>query len=123
MKDLPKPPPKAIFYQDDKLYACLASQPLTRGHSIVAWKEKIEDLNKLERADYEHLMAVVEKARQALMETLALEKVYLLYMDETKHVHWHLIPRYKEQGLTVLNHQAEKLENFYLTAKIKANWQ
>jgi diadenosine tetraphosphate (Ap4A) HIT family hydrolase len=122
MTDLPKPPKEAIYYQDDKLYVCLASFPLTRGHSVVVWKKKVEDLNKLDRGDYEYLMDIVEKARQALMKTLVLDKVYLLYLDETKHVHWHLIPRYKEQGLTLLNHKAEELENFSLAAKIKDNW-
>lgn len=123
MKDLLTPPSEAIYYEDDKLYVCLASFPFTRGHSVVVWKDRVPDLNFLDRKDYEHLMEVVEKARRALMKTLQLEKVYLLYMDETKHVHWHLVPRYKQQGMTVLNHQAEELENFVLADKIKENWK
>ncbi len=123
MKDLPTPPAEAIIFEDDKLYVCLASFPLTRGHSVVVWKKKVKDLNLLEREDYEHLMDIVELARKAIMKTLLLEKVYLLYLDETKHVHWHLVPRYKEQGITVLNHNAEELEDFHLAGKIKKNWK
>jgi len=123
MKGLPKPPAKAIIYQDDKLYVCLASFPLTRGHTIVAWKDPVADLNLLARSDYEHLMDVVKQARKAIMATLAVEKVYLLYLDEAKHVHWQLVPRYKEQGMMILNHEAEELENFHLAEKIKKNWK
>ena len=123
MKDLPKPPAEAMIFEDDKLYVCLASFPLTRGHSVVVWKKKVKDLNLLDREDYEHLMDVVELARKAIMKTLMVEKVYLLYLDETKHVHWHLVPRYKEQGITVLNHDAEELKNFHLAGKIKKNWK
>lgn len=117
------PPDASIIYEDDKLYICLALFPLTRGHSIVAWKKDVKDLNLLNREDYEHLMLKVEEARAALMKTLSVEKVYLLYLDETRHVHWHLIPRYKQKGYTVLNHKAEKLENFDLARKIKRQWQ
>jgi diadenosine tetraphosphate (Ap4A) HIT family hydrolase len=123
MKDLLTPPAEAIIFEDDKLYVCLASFPLTRGHSVVVWKKKVKDLNLLKREEYQHLMDAVELARQAIMKTLSVEKVYLLYLDETKHVHWHLVPRYKEQGITVLNHQAEELENFSLAEKIKKNWK
>ena len=31
-----------------------------------------------------------------------MKKVYLIYMDETQHVHWHLIPRYNEKGYDVI---------------------
>jgi diadenosine tetraphosphate (Ap4A) HIT family hydrolase len=122
MNDLIIPPKQAIIYQDDKLYVCLASFPLTRGHCIAAWKDRVKDINLLDRKDYEYLMNVVESARKALMKTLDVQKVYLLYLDETKHVHWQLAQRYKEKGYTVLNHQAEELENFDLAKKIKQNW-
>lgn len=122
MGKLPTPPPEAIIYEDDRLYVCLASYPLTRGHSVVAWKKPIKDLNLLSNKEYGELMRVVDKARAVLMKTLNLHKVYLLYMDEVEHVHWHLIPRYKQTGYTVLNHQAEKLEDFHLAARLKRKW-
>ncbi|MDB5161361.1 MAG: hypothetical protein JWO96_741 [Candidatus Saccharibacteria bacterium] len=122
MSGLPKPSAEAIYYEDDKLYVCLASFPLTRGHSVAVWKDNVKDLNLLSRQDYDHLMERVEQARKALMKTLNLQKVYLLYLDEAQHVHWHLVPRYKEKGYTVLNHQAQELESFDLAGRIKENW-
>lgn len=122
MEDLPVPPPQAMIFEDDKLYACLASEPLTRGHCVVVWKERVSDLNQLDRQDYERLMDAVESLRKAIMKTLPVQKVYLLYMDEIRHVHWHLVPRYKESGLTALNHKADTLKDFSLAKKIRENW-
>ncbi|OGZ12290.1 MAG: hypothetical protein A2942_00855 [Candidatus Lloydbacteria bacterium RIFCSPLOWO2_01_FULL_50_20] len=112
MEKLPFPPSEAIIFSDEKLYVCLASYPLTRGHVIVAWKDDVIDLHSLFRADYEYLMDIVDIARNSLLEMYHVEKVYLLYLDEVKHVHWHLVPRYEEKGLNVLNHTPSKTEDF-----------
>src|SRR3989344_4576437 len=87
MDKLPVPPQEAIIYEDDKLYICLATYPITKGHTIVVWKNKAEDLHLLRRKDYEYLMDMVDIARDSLLETLKIKKVYLIYMDEVKQVH------------------------------------
>lgn len=117
---LPAPNPKSIFYEDDKVYACLANYPITKGHSIVAWKKPITDLHLLSRQDYEYLMNKVDQIRNALMKVLKVDKVYLMYMDEVKHVHWHLIPRYNLMGFNLLKHKPNKMSSFKLAQKIKA---
>ena len=40
---LPKPYENAIIYEDKKLYACLANEPIIEGHTVVVWKKKISD--------------------------------------------------------------------------------
>jgi len=122
MSNFQSSPPEAIFYEDDRLYACLAYEPITDGHCVVVWKNDVEDLHMLAREDYEYLMWVVDKTRDALLETLGLEKVYLLYFDEAKHVHWHLIPRYEEKGFTVLDHAPQKIEDFSLVQSLRKNF-
>ncbi|CAN5653409.1 hypothetical protein BH23PAT2_BH23PAT2_07970 [soil metagenome] len=122
MSDLPTPTADAIIYEDDLVYACLASYPLTAGHMVVVWKKTVTDLHLLRKADYEHLMWIVDKARDTLLKTLGLEKVYLMYLDEARHVHWHLVPRYNEQGYNVLNHHPQLTKDFTLASKLKKNW-
>lgn len=119
MGNLPEPFDDAIFYEDSDLYACLANFPKARGHSVVVWKEDVEDLHLLSKEDYEHLMEEVEEVRDAILEVLGVEKVYLVYMDETEHVHWHLIPRYNEKGYDVLEHEPGELEDFELAEEIE----
>ncbi len=121
MNNLPKQSSKSIIYQDENLYVCLAKYPITKGHSIIVWKEEASDLNLLPDRSYDYLMDTVFTTRDALLKTLKVKKVYLVYMDETNHVHWHLVPRYKEKGFTVFQKKPEILKDFYLVEKIKRN--
>lgn len=122
MANLLKAPKKSIIYEDYILYVCLAKYPITAGHTIVVFKQDVSDLSKLPDRDYDYLMDTVFAARNALMKTLKVKKVYLVYMDETKHVHWHLIPRYKEKGFDAFKNQALAIKNFSLSEKIKKNF-
>ncbi len=123
MNRLPQPVEGAVYYENDLLYVCLANFPITKGHSVVVWKKDAPDLHLLSRQEYEHLMDIVEQTRNALIETLDIEKVYLMYMDEVCQVHWHLIPRYDEEGFNVLSHTPEQLTNTALAQSIKTNWK
>lgn len=121
MLDLQKAPKESVIYEDEKLYVCLASYPLSNGHVIVAWKDRVRDIHTLKRNEYEHLMLVVEDVRNALLKTLNIDKVYLMYLDEIKHVHWHLVPRYDEKGYALLSKHPQRITDFSLVAKIKQN--
>ena len=117
----PQPRKNAIIFEDDELYACLASFPLVKGHCIVVWKKNVTDLHLLSRKEYEHLMDAVDDLRTALLKTLKIKKVYLMYLDEAQHVHWHLIPRHAQKGYTILLHTPSKLWSCTLVTKIRKN--
>lgn len=121
MDQLLQPSKKSLIYEDENLYACLANFPITEGHSIVAWKKEVSDLKLLPDRDYDYLMDTVFAVRNALLKTLGVKKVYLVYMDETKHVHWHLIPRYIEEGFDVFSHKPVEITDFSLAPKVKQN--
>ena len=118
--NLPKPIKGTVFYEDKYTYACLASYPIVHGHCVVVWKDDISDLHLLSKVNYKNLMETVEKVRNALLKTMNTDKVYLLYMDEIQHVHWHLIPRTNsETGFTLLEHKPNKLINISFAKKLK----
>ena len=117
--DLPRPKRGAMFYQDRYLYATLANFPITKGHVVVVWKKKVRDLHLLRQKEYEYLMNVVDRVRNALLLVLKVRKVYLIYMDEAKHVHWHLVPRYNEKGFNVLLEKPQKLKEVKIAGKLK----
>jgi len=118
---LPKPYKSAIIYEDKKLYACLANFPIVQGHSVVVWKKPVADLHLLSRKDYLYLMDIVDKVRTAMLKTLKVKKVYLIYMDEANQVHWHLVPRYNKIGYDVFKNKPGKLKNFKLDDEIRKN--
>lgn len=117
---LPKPPRAAIVYEDAQVYACLASYPIARGHTVVVWKRPVRDLHLLSCGQLEHLMDAVDLVRDALLAALDLEKVYLLYMDEAKHVHWHLVPRWNMQGFDAFAHHPKRVRSFPLASALRA---
>jgi len=117
---LPRPFKNAMIYEDEKLYACLANYPITRGHTVVVWKKNVTDLHLLSRKDFEYLMDAVDKIRTAMLKALKVKKVYLVYMDEANQVHWNLVPRYLEKGFGVFEHQPGKINDFKLDDLIRA---
>jgi len=119
---LPKPDKRAIIFEDNLLYACLAKYPIAKGHVVVVWKQDVPDLGLLKEDDYDYLMDVVDATRNALLKTLGIKKVYLLYMDELGHVHWHLLPRYNERGYDVFLHKPKILKDFSLAEDIRVNF-
>ncbi len=122
MKDnLPKPFKNAIIFEDNKLYACLANKPMVPGHVVVVWKKLVNDINLLNRKDYNRLMMAVNDIRRAMIKTLKVRKVYLLYMDEVNHVHWHLVPRYNKLGIDNFLNKPGKIKDFTLDDKIRKN--
>lgn len=116
---LPTPPKDSIIYRDRTLTVCLALHPIVPGHVVVVWNAPVRDLHLLSRRQYERLMDVVDDVRNALIKALQVKKVYLLYMDEANHVHWHLIPRYDVKGFTLLAHKPARLKDFSLAAKLR----
>ena len=116
---LPKPYENAIIYEDKKLYACLANEPIVDGHTVVVWKDKVADLHLLSRKNYDYLMERVNEVRNAMLKALKVKKVYLVYMDEAKQVHWHLVPRYSKKGFENLSQKSGKIKDFSLDDKIR----
>jgi|GEM_PF-3460736 len=53
------------------------------------------------------------------IEALKIEKVYLMYMDEMKQVHWHLVPRYKETGISVFLHPPLETKDFSIAKSLR----
>lgn len=118
---LPDPYKNAIIYEDKKIYVCLANNPIVNGHTVIVWKKSVTDLHLLSRKNYEYLMNKVNQVRNALIKTLKVKKVYLLYMDEINQVHWHLVPRFDEKGYKVLTHKPGKIKDFSLDDEIRKN--
>lgn len=116
---LPIPKKGAMVYEDNKLYVCLANNPITKGHCVVVWKKQVKDLSLLSKKEYEYLMDTVDMARNALLKTFKIKKVYLIYADEVNQVHWHLVPRFNEKGFNVLTHKPSALKDTSLAQQIK----
>jgi diadenosine tetraphosphate (Ap4A) HIT family hydrolase len=119
MSPFTKPALESTIYENEWLYVCLASFPITKGHTVVVWKKDVPDLHNLSDSEHDYLMEIVDIARDMLLKTLNVEKVYLIYMDEIKQVHWHLVPRYDEQGFNIFAHEPKETNDFSLVPELQ----
>jgi diadenosine tetraphosphate (Ap4A) HIT family hydrolase len=122
MSKLPKAPKESIIYEDKYAYVCLALNPIAKGHTIVVWKKPVRDIHDLSCGQYDYLMNIVDIARDTLLKTLKVKKVYLLYMDEIEHVHWHLVPRFNKRGMNVLEHTPKRAKIFPLATVLRVKF-
>jgi diadenosine tetraphosphate (Ap4A) HIT family hydrolase len=118
-----KTAPESIIFENDILFVCLANYPITAGHTIVFWKKQVEDLHLLSRSEYEYLMDTVDTVRNVLLKIFNVEKVYLLYLDELKQVHWHLVPRYNEMGFNMLAHIPIEATDFPMINELRIEFK
>jgi len=94
-----------IIWEDDKFIAFLDVLPIQPGHTIVAPKEPIPELEELSTEDLGRLMVVTQKVGAALLKGLGV-KGYSLFLDNKdaanqhiRHVHFHVVPRTEGDGL------------------------
>ncbi len=66
MNILEQTPKQSVIFEDTKVLVALAFKPLTKGHSVVIWKDGGEDINKLKTEDYEYLMKVSVSKRKLM---------------------------------------------------------
>ena len=106
-KKLPFPDPAdgTIFYEGWWAYACLAFEPLTVGHTIVAWKKPVKDLENLPMIKRLYLWWMVSRARTALFKHFSPANILVVYHNEggggrkyERHVHVNLIPRHRHDN-------------------------
>lgn len=116
-----EPPENNVFYEDNFCCAWLVSEAVAEGHTIVALKEEITDINNIPLADYKVLAEIIYFVRDALIKVFKVDNVYILYINDRKRVHFHLIPRAKGgvEGLKLLTqapHQLsdKELENIHM---------
>ena len=118
--DFPDPMPGSVFYEDELVYACLAFHPIIEGHTIVVWKADVEDIGELPAQDSLYLWGVVLKIRKALLRHYNTDKVYVAYLDESRHVHIHLFPRRPggEEGFGLMAKPHGSLEDLSAVPKL-----
>ena len=93
--------PSYKVYEDDNVMAFLDVNPYNPGHTLVIPKEHTLDINSI---DDDMLMNVMKASRivsKKLSEKLNCEGFTLIqnngFVQEVKHFHMHVIPKYKDK--------------------------
>jgi len=124
MGDFPNPKEGSVFYEDKEVYACLAFHPIVEGHTIVAVKRNdVDDLGQLSSEERLHLLQIVfEVIRPVLLTCYRTDKVYVAYLDETRHPHFHLFPRKVggEEGFGLMSRLHGELTDFSVIPQLRS---
>lgn len=92
-------------YEADRVVAFLDINPISRGHTLVVPKGHYRDLFELPPEDWQAVALAAQKVAKAIVKGLGAEGLNLLQSNgplagqEVFHFHFHLIPRYRGDGL------------------------
>lgn len=109
--------PAYKIYEDEKVIAILDINPISYGHTLVLPKKRIENIISTNE-DISYLIKKVQEISNLLIEKLEADGITIItnnyYGQEVKHLHFHIIPRYKDDNFEKLfKHKKVDLEKVY----------
>ena len=84
-------------YENDLLIAFLDIHPVQPGHTLVVFKQQVEQFTDMNQADFSAFMNVVHTIAQKKQKKTGSHRIVLRFEGfDVPHVHAHLIPCEKE---------------------------
>lgn len=91
-------PGKKVF-EDDTVMVIMDVNPVSNGHCLVIPKVHYQDLYDIDIKTLNHILKIARNVSKILMEKLSCDGVTLAQnngsIQEVKHFHLHLIPKYE----------------------------
>lgn len=92
-------PGAALIWGDHQLSVIAVAEAEYPGYTRVVWNAHVKEMTDLAVADRVRVMDVVWAVESAQREVMAPEKINLAsFGNMTPHVHWHVIPRYRDDA-------------------------
>jgi diadenosine tetraphosphate (Ap4A) HIT family hydrolase len=92
-------PGAALIWSDDRVSVVAVDEPEYPGFTRVVWNAHVKEMTDLPAEDRVHIMNVVWAVESAQRQVFAPEKINLAsFGNMTPHVHWHVIPRYRDDA-------------------------
>lgn len=125
-KIIKKEIPSKIIYEDRDSLAFLDISPINVGHTLVIPKKHFKTIEEMSSNDLSKLMPSIEKISKAILKIsdglVISQRNKRAAGQVVDHVHFHLMPRYKDDGhsdWTPRRNISEK-ESIEFTNKIKS---
>ena len=100
--------PASVAYEDDTVIAFMDIMPINPGHVLVVPKTHFTELSDMDEDTGAQLFSVAMKIERALRKAgIRCEGINLMQnngaaaFQEVMHVHLHVIPRYRGDGVSV----------------------
>lgn len=91
-------PGKKVF-EDDTVMVIMDVNPVSNGHCLIIPKVHYQDLYDMDIKTLNHILSIARDVGKILMEKLSCDGITLVQnngsVQEVKHFHLHLIPKYE----------------------------
>ena len=117
--------PSIKLYEDEKTIAFLDIYPVAKGHTLIIPKSHSATLYDISIEDAEAVGATVSRVAKTVKKVLKCDGVNVYQgnekaaMQENFHVHFHVITRYKDDGIVFMAQKSELQEDPEITSKLK----
>lgn len=119
--------PSKKLFETDKTQAFLDAFPAVKGHSLVIPKNHFETLLDIPEEELKDAILVAKKVSKAIVKVTNADGFNLVQNNKeaagqlVKHAHFHIVPRFKDDGLKLHfpSGQAEEKELLEMQEKIK----
>ena len=103
--------PSYKIAEDDKFYAFLDINPMTKGHTLVVPKQEIDYIFDLDDVLLGEMIVFAKRVAQAIEKAISCTRVGMMVIGlEVPHAHIHLVPIQNEGDLNLSNPK-QKLSN------------
>lgn len=111
--------PSHKVFENEKFYAFLDINPLTKGHTLVIPKEEVDYLFDIDDALLSEMILVSKRIAKAIEKAISCTRVGMMVIGlEVPHAHIHLIPIQNEGDMNLSNKRVElSKEEFEKIAK------
>jgi histidine triad (HIT) family protein len=117
--------PSVKLYEDEKTIAFLDIYPVAKGHTLIIPKNHSATLYNISIEDAEAVGATVSRVAKTVKKVLKCDGVNVYQgneraaMQEIFHVHFHVIPRFEDDGIVFMAQKGELQEDPEITSKLK----
>ena len=117
--------PSYTIYEDEVIKVFLDISPISKGHSLIVPKKHFENILDFDEIDLDMLSKIniaAKKVKKLLEEKLNCDGIIIQQnngcVQEVKHYHMHLVPRYEGDGFLSITPK-EKYDVKEIYEKIK----
>ncbi|MHA1944940.1 MAG: HIT family protein [Candidatus Hodarchaeales archaeon] len=117
--------PSVKLYEDEKTIAFLDIYPVAKGHTLIIPKNHSATLYDISIEDAEAVGATVSRVAKTVKKVLKCDGVNVYQgneraaMQEIFHVHFHVIPRFEDDGIVFMAQKSELQEDPEITSKLR----
>ena len=103
----------AKVFENEKIFAFLDINPLTRGHCLVVPKQHFENIFDIDKDMLKEIIVIAKEISEKIKRSLGAKGVNLLNSNGKEaeqsvfHFHLHIVPRYEDDGRKITTDSTE----------------